>query len=243
MNIVIVAGPQGSGKTTYVRNNFQCRAYVDKYDIQDFGSSTKTVCYQDIRSLASILEIRKLAKKFPELQFVIELQIENFEALKDYLLREFPGFTLVIMNGFEPTIIHHNDIVNSPSHYTDGKIEVIDYIEDKKLNFNLGNTIKYISRAGKKGDRKEDLEKALWYLKRELGLPKEKNISLSVAIETLKRTLKNDEDYFDGWAANIAMSFIDEFYKVPKETALITRDKIHDIANTAAENFLNNLIK
>lgn len=63
-----------------------------------------------------------------------------------------------------------NDNVNHPSHYTDGKIEVIDYIEDKKLGYNLGNAIKYISRAGKKDPDKyvEDLEKAKWYLKREI---------------------------------------------------------------------------
>jgi hypothetical protein len=63
------------------------------------------------------------------------------------------------------------DAVNHPSHYTDGKIEVIDYIEDKKLNFNLGNAIKYISRAGKKDKSKEveDLEKAVFYINREIS--------------------------------------------------------------------------
>ena len=40
-----------------------------------------------------------------------------------------------------------HDIVNHPSHYTDGKIEVIDFIEDKGLNFNKGNAVKYIARA------------------------------------------------------------------------------------------------
>ena len=60
--------------------------------------------------------------------------------------------------------------VNHPSHYNDGKIEVIDYIEDKKLGFHLGNAIKYISRAGKKDKDKaqEDIEKAIWYLERYL---------------------------------------------------------------------------
>ncbi len=62
------------------------------------------------------------------------------------------------------------DIVNHPSHYTDGKIEVIDFIEDKQLGFCLGNAIKYISRAGKKYKDKEieDLEKAIWYIKRRI---------------------------------------------------------------------------
>jgi len=61
-----------------------------------------------------------------------------------------------------------SDMVNHPSHYTDGKIEVIDFIEDKKLGFHLGNTVKYICRAGKKDPAKEveDLQKAEWYLHR-----------------------------------------------------------------------------
>ena len=60
--------------------------------------------------------------------------------------------------------------VNHPSHYNAGRIEVIDFIEDQNLNFNLGNAVKYISRAGKKDPAKfrEDLEKAIWYLNREL---------------------------------------------------------------------------
>ena len=63
-----------------------------------------------------------------------------------------------------------SDNVNHPEHYTDGKIEVIDYIEDKKLGYHLGNAVKYISRAGKKDPDKyiEDLQKAVWYLNREI---------------------------------------------------------------------------
>ena len=63
-----------------------------------------------------------------------------------------------------------NDNVNHPAYYTDGKIEVIDFIEDKKLGFHLGNAVKYICRAGKKDPEKtiEDLHKAEWYLRREI---------------------------------------------------------------------------
>ena len=62
------------------------------------------------------------------------------------------------------------DTVNSPKHYTDTKIEVIDYIEDKNLGFCLGNVVKYISRAGKKDNntRLQDLKKSAWYLNREI---------------------------------------------------------------------------
>lgn len=43
-----------------------------------------------------------------------------------------------------------HDPVNHPAHYTDGQIEVIDFIDDKQLSYCLGNAVKYISRAGKK---------------------------------------------------------------------------------------------
>lgn len=68
-------------------------------------------------------------------------------------------------------IIEADDKVNHPSHYTDGEIEVIDYIEDKGFGYHLGNAIKYISRAGKKDPAKyaEDLEKAKWYIDREIA--------------------------------------------------------------------------
>lgn len=59
------------------------------------------------------------------------------------------------------------DNVNHPSHYAEGRrFEPIDVIEDWKLDFHLGNAVKYISRAGRKGDAKEDIEKAVWYLNR-----------------------------------------------------------------------------
>ena len=63
-----------------------------------------------------------------------------------------------------------NDPVNHPSHYTQGKIECIDFIQDKKLNFCRGNAVKYIVRAGLKdpGKEIEDLEKAVFYIRREI---------------------------------------------------------------------------
>ena len=61
------------------------------------------------------------------------------------------------------------EMVNHPSHYNMGKYEAIDVIEDWNLGFNLGNTIKYISRAGHKDDIIQDLKKALWYLIREIN--------------------------------------------------------------------------
>jgi hypothetical protein len=61
-----------------------------------------------------------------------------------------------------------NEPVNHPAHYTDGKYEVIDFIEDQGFGFHLGNAVKYISRCGKKDPKKEveDLQKAKWYISR-----------------------------------------------------------------------------
>lgn len=56
------------------------------------------------------------------------------------------------------------DMVNSPDHYTKGGIETYDFIKAKGLSYELGNVVKYVSRANHKGKRLEDLQKARWYL-------------------------------------------------------------------------------
>lgn len=62
-----------------------------------------------------------------------------------------------------------------PKYYENKKkYDVIDVIQDYELNFNRGNIIKYIIRAGKKNDEIEDLQKAFEYLKREINFIKNK---------------------------------------------------------------------
>lgn len=60
------------------------------------------------------------------------------------------------------------DKINSPSHYKGKTLEAIQVIEDFELNYNLGNSVKYILRAGKKEDKLADLRKANWYIIREI---------------------------------------------------------------------------
>lgn len=68
------------------------------------------------------------------------------------------------------------DVVNHPSHYTQGGVEPIDLIEAQELNFNRGNVVKYVVRAGRKKSKGktllvkelEDLNKAKFYLQREI---------------------------------------------------------------------------
>lgn len=66
-----------------------------------------------------------------------------------------------------------SDAVNHPAYYNRGSVEVIDFIEDWKLDFSMGSFIKYISRAGRKVNAVEDLEKAKWYIKRYVEHPSE----------------------------------------------------------------------
>ena len=82
-----------------------------------------------------------------------------------------------------------NDVVNHPSHYTDGKIEVIDFIEQKNLNFHRGNAVKYIARAGKKDPEKEveDLRKAVWYLNREITRLTGENPNAALISEVIEK--------------------------------------------------------
>ena len=60
------------------------------------------------------------------------------------------------------------DLVNHPKHYTSSAsgVECIQVVEH--MSFNLGNAVKYIWRASLKGKQKQDLEKAIWYLQREI---------------------------------------------------------------------------
>lgn len=60
--------------------------------------------------------------------------------------------------------------INHPKHYQGSRFEAIDIIEDYELDFNLGNVIKYVLRAGKKNDKLEDLKKAQFYINRQIEL-------------------------------------------------------------------------
>jgi len=76
---------------------------------------------------------------------------------------------LLMQGGADIVTKHHTDMVNEPPHYKTGGVETIDFIEAKKLDYNLGNVVKYITRADHKGDKYEDLCKARWYLNRAIA--------------------------------------------------------------------------
>ena len=67
------------------------------------------------------------------------------------------------------TTDHTSSTIDRPAHYTRGGIECWDVIEAWGLNYNLGCVLKYLSRAGHKTpDAREDLQKAIAYLQREI---------------------------------------------------------------------------
>lgn len=118
-----------------------------------------------------------------------------------------------------------NDMVNHPSHYTDGKYEVIDFIESHYFPYHLGNAIKYICRAGKKDPTKEveDLEKAKWYLERFIKNPK----AFKQALYLTKRSQvywDEDDNGIERISAEdfVADKFVDMFGdKYPNRSAAI----------------------
>ena len=85
------------------------------------------------------------------------------------------GFQSVVTNALAAMLDKYecksSGVISHPSHYrSDSGFEAIDVIEAWNLGFNLGNALKYISRAGLKDKNREieDLEKAQWYLNREI---------------------------------------------------------------------------
>ena len=111
-------------------------------------------------------------KQLAELLGKAEITIRRYEAC--YMMPTIQGIedickVLEISKG--DIFMNEKDkkeMVNHPSHYNMGKYEAIDVIEDWNLNFNLGNAVKYLARAGHKGNIIEDLKKAKWYIDREI---------------------------------------------------------------------------
>lgn len=87
-----------------------------------------------------------------------------FAPFIDIVFETLPEQAQPLLPGMGPSLVSH------PAHYNSGKIEVIEAIEDWKLSYHRGNAVKYVARAGRKDPTKEieDLEKAVWYLKREI---------------------------------------------------------------------------
>jgi hypothetical protein len=139
-----------TNKITQVRKMLEANPKIKPDDIASKLGITKSYTY------VLMTKARKMNNKAENiLQSVAATKFkERVEAL---------GVTII------ETIDKQPDPVNNPVHYTTGGIETIDFIEAKKLGYNLGNVVKYITRADHKGNKLEDLRKAQWYLSREIA--------------------------------------------------------------------------
>jgi hypothetical protein len=134
------------------------------------AKAKKVIAYIQANPSASYAVVAKKFKMSPSYVYKLRINTKLDKALKD-------GRLPLASTSNKPSVISLTksstkreavDKVNHPPHYKVGGIETIDFIEAKKLNYNLGNVIKYITRADHKGSRYEDLLKALWYLTREV---------------------------------------------------------------------------
>lgn len=128
--------------------------------------------------------MKTVEKMREELQYICDSNIDC-TTCPNNLMKECCGDTVESFSDDKIRKIHkevfpdeyENDPVNHPAHYTNGKIEVADFIADQRLNFDRGNAVKYLCRAGAKDPACEiqDLEKAIWYINHEIKTLKERN--------------------------------------------------------------------
>ena len=102
-----------------------------------------------------------------------------------------------------------NNNVEHPKHYTFGKYEVIDIIEQFNIDFRLASALKYIGRAGKKDSSKyrEDLEKAIWYIQRTISKPNPFEFYYTCFRYLLKNTIPISEIIKD-WELTIGLDLV-----------------------------------
>ena len=110
-------------------------------------------------------EVIEVSGKFKPV-YTMRITIEDLFSDRELFLVEGSN-----ANNYKPAkkTSTQDDVISHPAHYTQG-IECMDYIESHRLNYARGNIIKYVTRAGLKDASKEveDLEKARWYLDREI---------------------------------------------------------------------------
>lgn len=131
-----------------------------KYCPECAAKHAKKSKVEKLKKVSHELQKEEMAKQ--EIIATITKHIESKPAARLPVVKEEKTVTPVKVSAKE------HDAVNHPSHYTRGNIEVIDFIEDKKLGYCLGNVVKHVSCAGHKNDSIKALKKACWYLNREI---------------------------------------------------------------------------
>ena len=132
------------------------------------AKAKKVIAYIQANPSASYAVVAKKFKMSPS--YVYKLSKDVKPLTKSSIKEEVMSLSVANrIKLLQMAKLHTEDNVNHPPHYTVGGIETIDFIEAKSLGYNLGNVIKYVTRADYKGNKLEDLKKALWYLNREVS--------------------------------------------------------------------------
>ena len=127
--------------------------------------------------LVRCIDDNKLVDESVDIGDILEVQgidkVSSFIKVNSHY-SDYGRFELVDNNSLTTVYKKEEDIVNKPSHYTQGKIEALSFIEDQNLPFHESQVLKYIVRARHKGNELIDLRKAQFYLNRKIKLLEEK---------------------------------------------------------------------
>ena len=161
--------PHGNSRAAKMRKYFTTHPTTTVAAVAKEFKTTYQIAYM----VKKKMEPKKIVLQRAEVEVANKLGIPTAEYArqKAKILKEPRWKTLLVETSNMPITMTEPkaDPVNHPAHYKVGGIETIDFIEAKKLNYNMGNAVKYISRADHKGNKKQDLEKAKWYIDRELA--------------------------------------------------------------------------
>lgn len=134
----------------------QLAAFVDHVDGKTLANALASMTQEKMRDVDRWFSVRDHFPSLPKEQDALVKRLQETPVTKEVMT--------VVEEKFKDW--DHGDVVNHPKHYTFGKFEVIDVVEDWQLDFHLGNAVKYIARHRHKGRPLEDLRKARWYLER-----------------------------------------------------------------------------
>jgi nicotinamide riboside kinase len=152
---ILVLGPQGSGKTTLINSL-----------VEEINGTCHIKTEQNLSDIIKLIKIGAIDKS----SHIVETQLTTDE-IPDSVLNQFQIYDLHHASDFKKTLTTTKEAVNHPAHYggEDNAYEAIKVIEAWGLDFLLGNTVKYIARAGKKDSEVQDLKKAKFYLERRIA--------------------------------------------------------------------------
>jgi hypothetical protein len=148
-------------KSQTIREYITANPNASIADVAKATNATYTLVYDVKKRMSTVKAPKKRGRPAKKIDLTPALKFLEGRALKGAQ----PWDTLSVTSSDQSI---KSDPVNQPAHYKVGGVETIDFIEAKKLNYNLGNVVKYVTRADHKSNTYEDLCKARWYLNREI---------------------------------------------------------------------------